>query len=115
MFDRPLRKHQSLHAVDAGWDMRDEVVTQVQFPQLGQIGERSRQRDQLVVCQTQNLKTEPMKDHELSSVVHLKPDLFLLGRTSGLCWTTVLILEYSNLHLKGVLIQNDLKIITVPF
>lgn len=44
--------YQSLHVVDAAWDVSHEVVAEVELPQSGQVAERGRQRGQLVVGQT---------------------------------------------------------------
>lgn len=48
--------YQGLHAVDAAWQMSYEVVAEVELPESGQVGERSWQRGELVVGQTQDLK-----------------------------------------------------------
>lgn len=53
-----METYQGLHAVDAAWNMNHEVVAEVELPESGQVGEGRRQRGELVVGQTENLKAE---------------------------------------------------------
>lgn len=70
--------YQSFHVVDTTWDVSDEIVTQVQLLQLGQVGERCRQCGQLVVGQTQYLSDRNVHPSRFSSADEILSVAFIV-------------------------------------